>query len=149
MESEVKKTKEPEVKRIVRFKNKVPRRLGFCTGHRLTPGKNQIQELEMTDRELAEVLRDPGFKSWQRLGWVTYVPGKPAVKESRFEEVEEFSGTGQLQDMNVREAKAEIKVTSDADQLAAWHSKDSRKAVKEAIVSRMKELTDEEESAED
>jgi hypothetical protein len=125
----------------IKLKNRQARILGLCTGHKLAPAPHP-QELEMPQEQLAMLLSDQTFRSWQKLGWVSVVQDNaPSARPLRQLDVpDEPELADALDDVNVEGARALIAATDDLELLSVWHKRDRRKTVKSAIEDRIAAL---------
>jgi len=119
----------------ITIRNKTARMLGTCTGHKLVPGKN---ELDIPETHVQTILGNEQFKSWQKLAWVSVAQEKAETPAPAEAEKEDLSGA--LDDLNLQEASEMISACADAELLLVWHDRDKRKGVKQAIEDRVAEL---------
>lgn len=114
--------------------NSQARILGTCTGRKLLPGKNKFTD--MGEKEFATMLQDEGFRSWQKLNWVTVAQpvfdGAPLVPKKP-----EANPLEMLDGVTVENAKPLIAACEDESLLEAWYERDERKGIKTLIEERV------------
>lgn len=124
--------------------NKQPRMLGTCTGRKLMPGKNKLDDV--SEEEALKIVNNDQFKGWLRIGWVSVASGGAATVaptaegEEATDEIAPLAEDA-LQKQTVEKAKAMIAACADEDLIEAWYGVEKRKTVRAALELRMAALT--------